>query len=99
MQKKFDFLYESKPNIGWAHGLIACFSALICAYLTMMIFANLMVGDYAFKIIPAMVLTPILMSIYGLYFLFAAKPITVLKRVVFLVTLLGIIFFVVLKVI
>lgn len=84
MQKKLDFLYESKSNIGWTHGLSTCIGALICAYLTMMIFSSVQNGDNVYKIIPSIVFTPILMSIYGLVFLFSDNLISVIKRFLFI---------------
>jgi len=76
-------IYEPKSNIGWVHGFIACIGALICAYLTMMLFSTLMYGDYAYQIIPSIILTPLLMTAYGLWLLFSEKIIEVLKKIFF----------------
>jgi len=88
-----NYLYEPKSKIGWVHGLLACFGALVCAYLTMMIFTSLASGDYAHRIIPSIIITPILMSVYGLYFLFTHKPIDIFKKIfsvlIFLIIILS----------
>lgn len=81
------YLYEPKSKIGWVHGLSTCFGAFICAYLSMMIFSYLAQGDYAHRIIPSIIITPVLMSSYGLYFLFTQKPIDLLKKI-FIISML-----------
>jgi len=93
-----NYLYEPKSKIGWVHGLLACFGALCCAYLTMMTFTSSTSGDYAYKIIPSIILTPVLMSSYGLFFLFTHKPINVLKKILSILFLLSIIFYLTQKV-
>ncbi|WP_072681340.1 hypothetical protein [Arcobacter sp. LA11] len=77
------YIYEPKSNIGWGHGLLACIGAVCCAYLTMMLFSALMYGDYAYQIIPSIILTPILMTAYGLWLLFSEKIIDILKKISF----------------
>lgn len=93
-----NYLFEPKSKIGWVHGLLACFGALVCAYLTMMIFTLVSSGDYAHRIIPSIILTPLLMSVYGLYFLFTQKPINVLKKIFTILILLVIIFTIIIKI-
>lgn len=83
-----NYLYEPKSNIGWVHGSIACIGALICAFLTMMLFSALMFGDYAYKIVPSIILTPILITVFGLWLLFSEKAINAIKKTFFCLTIL-----------
>ena len=73
-------LKKRKPQIGFLHGTISLFGAIILAYLTMMVYSKYMPGDYAVKIIPSMILTPILISILGLWLLFSQKLSTCLFK-------------------
>lgn len=98
MKKKISFLYEPKSNIGWVHGLLSCICALICAYLTMMISSYFLQGDYAYRIIPSILLTPILMTVYGLWFLFVSNMMSFIKRVLGTVFILSFILILALKV-
>lgn len=75
-----NYLYEPKSSIGWVYGILACTCALICAYLNMMLFSALMPGDYVQKIIPSVILTPILISAYGLWLLFSNSTIILIKK-------------------
>ena len=88
MKEKLSFLYEPKSKIGWVHGSLACVCALLCAYLTMMNSTLFLEGDYAQRIIPSIVLTPILISVYGLWFLFVSNYITLIKRFILVFVLL-----------
>jgi len=92
-----NYLYEPKSKIGWVHGLIACIGALFCAYLTMMIFTSLARNDYALRIIPSIILTPILICAYSLYFLFTQKIISVIKKIFTLLFVLLIILIISMK--
>jgi len=89
------YLNEPKSKIGLVHGLLACIISLVCAYLTMMIFTSIAYGDYAYRIIPSVVFTPILISIYGLYFLFSETLNYFLKKAIFSLLALSIIYLIV----
>lgn len=93
-----NYLYEPKSSIGWVHGILACIGALICAYLTMMLFSALIPGDYVQKIIPSIILTPILISAYGLWILFSNSIILLLKKTILCSLLFIILIFLSLKV-
>jgi len=62
---------ETKSKIGFVHGTISLVGGVILAYLFMMIFSKYFPGDYAVKIIPSIVLTPIVISIFGIWLLFS----------------------------
>lgn len=64
-------LNEQKPYIGFAHGFTCIIGAIILGYLCMMLFSKFMPGDYGVKIIPSIVLTPIMISLFGLWLLFS----------------------------
>jgi len=64
-------LKKRKPHIGFLHGSISLIGAIILSYLIMMVFSKYMPGDYAVKIIPSIIITPILISITGLWLLFS----------------------------
>ncbi len=76
-----NFLYETKTKIGYTHAIISTLGAILLAYLTAMFIATIIVGDFALKIIPAMMLTPIFMSLYGIWLLFSKTRIEVLKKI------------------
>ncbi len=82
MIRNDSFLVESKSNIGWTHGFITCIGSIVCAYLTMMIVARFIEGDYALKIVPAIILTPLLISVYALWILFSRTIVVSLLKVV-----------------
>ena len=81
MKPKFkNFLYRTKSKIGLVHGIIACIGAVVLSFLTTMILSTIISGNYAIKIIPSMILTPILISFYGIWLLFCKTRIQVIKR-------------------
>ncbi|WP_037940374.1 hypothetical protein [Sulfurospirillum arcachonense] len=92
-------LYKSQPKIGWVHGLIICFGALVCAYLTMMLVSLLVQGDYVYKILPSMILTPIIISCYGLWLLFSPRIIDLLKKIVFCSVFISLLLILLIKVV
>lgn len=62
---------ERKPRIGFLHGTLSILGGVILGYLIMMTFSKYMPGDYAIKIIPSIILTPIIISLSGLWLLFS----------------------------
>jgi|GEM_PF-1737731 len=93
------YLHEPKSKIGLVHGLAACICSLLCAYLTMMIFTSIAFGDYAYRVIPSIILTPVLISVYGLFFLFSESLISLLKKSLLSIFILTIFFIITLKVV
>ena len=79
-----NYLFEPKSKIGWVHGTITILGATILAYLTMMIYSKFMVGDYGIKIIPSMIITPILIACYSIWILFSNTIINAIFKVIFL---------------
>jgi len=92
------FLKEPKSKIGWVHGILACIGALFLAYLSAMIMSKIIVGDYAIKIIPSMILTPIFISMYSIWLLFSRNTWQCLKKFGILSISLLLIFAVLMKV-
>ena len=80
-EKTKNFLHETKSSIGLVHGILACIGAVILSFLTTMQLTHLIVGDYAIRIVPAIILTPILMSIYGLWLLFSKTRMQVINKI------------------
>ena len=62
---------EQKSKIGFVHGFVSIVGGVILSYVFMMLFSKFMPGDYGIKIVPSIVLTPIFMSIFGLWLLFS----------------------------
>lgn len=83
LKKTKKFLYEKKVHFGLFHATLTIFGAVILAYLSSMLLSTLIYGDYALKIIPMFILTPILMSIYGIWLLFCKNRILVIKKILF----------------
>ncbi len=66
-----NYLYQAKSKIGFGHGSIVVFGSIILSYLTMMLYSKYMFGDYGVKIVPSMILTPLLMSAFSFWLLFS----------------------------
>ncbi|MGP2657524.1 hypothetical protein ACOJTA_10820 [Malaciobacter sp. WC5094] len=79
-KKSKDFLHITKSRIGLVHASLACIGAVVLSFLTTMLLSSLINGDYAIKIVPSMILTPILMSFYGIWLLFCKTRIQVIKK-------------------
>jgi hypothetical protein len=73
-----------KSKIGFIHGFISIFGAITLSYLSMMCFAKYIPADFATKIIPTYVLTPILIPIYFIWILFSK---TIMSSILKLTTL------------
>lgn len=69
--KKTFKLNEQKSTIGFVHGFLSIIGGIVLAYLSMMLFSKFIPGDYGIKIVPSIVLTPIFVSIFGLWILFS----------------------------
>ena len=62
---------KMRSSIDLFRGLIAIFGDIILGYLIMMIFSKYMIGDNAIKIMPSIILTPVIISFTGLWLLFS----------------------------
>lgn len=78
-----NYIYEPKSTIDLGYVTLTCVGATLCAYLTMMLISSLISGDYAYKIIPSIILTPILITMYGLWLLFSKSIIEMIKKIFF----------------
>lgn len=78
-----NYIYEPKSKIDLAYTFLVCMGAISCSYLTTMLLSVIIIGDYANKIIPSIILTPILMSIYALWLLFSKRVIDIIKKIFF----------------
>ncbi len=88
LKKTKIFMYESKPKIGLVHAFSACIGAVLLSYLTTMLLSTIIIGNYSLKLIPAMILTPILMSFYGTWILFSKTRILAIKKILYLLIFL-----------
>lgn len=75
-----NYLYCSRSEIGFIHGLIICIASVCSAYLTMMLFSSIMFGDYIYKVLPSILITPILISIFAIWFLFSTSALVFYKK-------------------
>lgn len=92
MTKFFTKLREPKSSIGWAHGILATISAIILGFVTMINISLFIPSDIAVKIIPNMIITPIIICIYGLWILFSTNLLEAMKKSFFTLIIL-IVFF------
>ena len=93
-QKIYSFLNEPKTKIGWVHGIFTIIFSVVLAYLTAMLFSSLDFEDYAIKIIPAMIMTPILICFFGIYLLNSITLFMMLKKFFILFFVLMILLFI-----
>ncbi|RXJ69120.1 hypothetical protein CRV08_03665 [Halarcobacter ebronensis] len=75
------YINEPKPKIGLVHATFAILGSFVLAYLTMMVYSKFMVGDYAIKIMPTVIFTPILIPLYGIWLLFSKKLLMVILKI------------------
>lgn len=88
MKQFLSTVHESKSKLGFAHGTLTIIGSILLSYLTMMVFSKYMVGDYAVKIIPSIILTPVMISIYALWLLYSKSFLICLEKVFILSFLL-----------
>lgn len=81
MMFSLKFLREPKTRIGWAHGILAILGAFALAYLSGMALTSLLKGDYAERILPMMILTPMFVSMYGIWLLFSKTLLQVIQKI------------------
>lgn len=89
------FLHEPKTKIGWVHGLCACIGGTYLSFFSMMSISYMLDADYAIKLLPTMISTPILICIFGLWLLYSQTLFKCLKKIfygtltIFLILLLS----------
>ena len=79
----YSFLNEPKTKIGWVHGFLACIGSVFIGYLIM-----------AFKLIPSMIITPILICIIGIWLLFCKSYFEIIKKILYTIGFILILFFI-----
>lgn len=86
-----NYLFEPKSKIGWVHGTITVLGAIILGYLTMMLYSKFMIGDNGIKIVPSMIISPVLIVFYSIWLLFSRTIIKSLTKLLILATIFTII--------
>lgn len=76
------YLHKPQSKRGWVYGFCICVLSLCCAYLTMMLFSSLMIKSYVHRIMPSVILTPLLSSFFAIWFLFSDTFLTFLKKAI-----------------
>ncbi|AXH14679.1 hypothetical protein [Malaciobacter mytili] len=77
------FIKEPKAKIGWVHGILACIGALYLSFFSMLSLTYILQQDYAIKILPAMICTPILICSFGIWILFSLTILQALKKILY----------------
>lgn len=83
MKSSFEKLKRPKNQIGWVHGILACIGGIILSFLFMAFITSILPFDYALNIIPSMIITPILVSIVGIWILFSKNLLEVIKKIIY----------------
>ena len=83
------FLCEPKTTIGWVHGILSIGGAFLLSVLSAMALSSVVSGDFAWRIVPSMWLTPLLACGYGFWLLFSKTLLHVIQKIA-LVCLLSI---------
>lgn len=95
MKKSFYlYLNEPKTRIGWVHGILACMGSIFIGYLLMALVTYVIEDDYAFKLIPSMITTPILICIIGIWLLFCKSYLEIVKKIIYTIILILFLFFI-----
>jgi uncharacterized membrane protein YeaQ/YmgE (transglycosylase-associated protein family) len=94
INKFYSYLNEPKTKIGWVHGFLSCIGSVFIAYLIMSFISTTISADYAFKIIPSMIGTPILICIVGIWLLFCKSYFEIIKKILYMISLILILFFI-----
>lgn len=63
------FVRKNKEKIGLGYGIAVSLSAIFFAYLFCSSLVSFLPGDYAQRIVPMMIATPVATSIFGIWFL------------------------------
>ncbi|AFL68897.1 hypothetical protein [Sulfurospirillum barnesii] len=73
---------EPKTTIGWAHGIMAILGAFALAYGSGMSLSTLLQGDAAMRLLPSMLLTPVMACGFGFWLLFSKTLLHVSIKIV-----------------
>ena len=87
LKKIYLYLGEPKSKIGWVHGFIACIGSFISSFVIVSSFPIITKGDFAYKIIPWMIITPIIIVVIGTWLLFSKSYLEITKKFFYLVSL------------
>lgn len=83
----FSILNEPKTKIGWVHGVISCIGSFIICFLIMSSIPVLIIEDFAYKTIPLMILTPILITLIATWLLLSKSYFKIIKKILYLIIL------------
>lgn len=81
----YSFLNEPKTKIGWVHGLISCIGSFISSFLIMSLISSIIFADFAYKTIPPMIITPILITLIATWLLFSKTYLEIIKKILYLI--------------
>jgi len=84
LKKTLKYLSEPKSKIGLVHGFVACIGSFVFSFLIISSLPIITKGDYAYKIIPWMMLTPIVITILGTWILFSNSYFEIIKKLFYL---------------
>lgn len=84
LRKRFFNLSESKSKIGWVHGIVACVGSFSSTFIIISSLPIITKGDLAYKIIPWMILTPIVIVVIGTWLLFSKSYLHIIKKCLYL---------------
>ena len=76
------YLCAPKTTIGWVHGVITLLGAYGLAYLSGMSLSLVLKGDAAMRLLPSMLLTPLLVCCFGFWLLFSKTLLDVVVKIV-----------------
>ncbi|MCV6607864.1 MAG: hypothetical protein OIF32_06610 [Campylobacterales bacterium] len=80
LQKLISTIYESKSHIGWTHGVLSVVGGVVLAFFSGTLLTSFLAGDFPLRIVPSMILTPILVSIFGIWILFSNTIYTAIQK-------------------
>lgn len=81
------YLRAPKTTIGWAHGVLTLVGAFSLAYLGGMSVTLVLKGDAAMRLLPSMLLTPLLICCFGFWLLFSKTLLHVMVKIALMVLL------------
>ncbi len=76
------YLCALKTTIGWVHGAVTLVGAYGLAYLSGMSLSLVFKGDAAMRLLPSMLLTPLLVCCFGFWLLFSKTLLDVMVKMV-----------------
>jgi hypothetical protein len=83
----YSILNEPKTKIGLVHGVISCIGSFIICFLIISSIPVLIIGDFAYKTIPLMILTPILIILIATWLLLSRSYFRIIKKILYLIIL------------